>query len=85
MVLQDVDEMNLKQIYSKEWNLSTWLTREREDSSTSVTYEDLLSGVVRQTIKIICINELRGREAWGKENSRNRSWDSYKFTLSKRS
>ncbi|HHT7155950.1 ATPase, T2SS/T4P/T4SS family [Bacillus cereus] len=65
LVLQDVDEMNLKQIYSKEWNLSTWLTREREDSSTSVTYEDLLSGVVRQTIKIICINELRGREAWG--------------------
>ncbi|MRD40206.1 CpaF family protein, partial [Bacillus thuringiensis] len=31
LVLQDVDEMNLKQIYSKEWNLSTWLTRDRED------------------------------------------------------
>ncbi|HDR8202491.1 TPA: CpaF family protein [Bacillus cereus] len=65
VAMQDIDEMNLKHIYSKDWNVKTWLTREREDASNSITIDDLLNSAVRQNPKILFINELRGREAWG--------------------
>ena len=41
IAMQDIDEMNLKHIYSKDWNVKTWLTREREDASNSITIDDL--------------------------------------------